>query len=105
MVLPDRDQLVAASIERAAQRERDQHHFPGDPATQPIAQAMWRAFLADPDMVGWSQRDLAERFGTTHPTAHRIRLWIMSFPRPLAPPIVSDKIAKDIEEWRKTTKL
>lgn len=71
---------------------------------------MWRAFLAHPEMVGWNQRDLAQRFSTdtmnvTHPTAHRIRIWIMSHPRPLAPPIISDAIAEDLKEWRKETSL
>jgi hypothetical protein len=97
-VKPD---LVQASIARAAQRERDRHRFSSDPAIQEIAQAMWRAFLANPARAGWSQRRLATMFGINHAPAHRVRLWIMSFPRPPAPPIVSDKIAEDLKEWRK----
>jgi hypothetical protein len=84
----EHNRILAASIERAAQRERDLHQYPGDATARQVAQAMWRAFLADPAMIGWSARRLAALFPkVSHVTAHRIRMWIMERPRPLAPPL------------------
>jgi hypothetical protein len=96
----------AASIERAAQRERDLYPYPGNATAQKVAREMWRAFIAEPEMVAWSFRQLAERFSTSdarvsYITAHRIRMWIVEHPRPLGPPIVSDEIAEKLREWRK----
>lgn len=100
----ERDRLIAASIERATQRERDLHQYPGDATAKQVAQAMWQAFLADPKMIEWSGRELKKRFPlVSHVTAHRIRMWIMEQPRPLAPPIISDAIATKIKKWRKKT--
>lgn len=102
----ERNRILAGPIDRAARRERGLHRYPGDATARQVAQAMWRAFLADPEMIGWSARRLAVPFpGVSHVTAHRIRMWIMSFPRPLGPPIISDAIAEKLKKWRKTMPL
>jgi hypothetical protein len=100
------DRLLAASKERAAQRERERYRYHGNDVACKVAQSMWRAFIDDPEMAGWSARKLKARFpDVSHVTAHAIRMWIMSLPRPPGPPIISDATAAKLKRWRKKFSL
>jgi hypothetical protein len=89
MLEAERNRLLAAAKERAAQREREQFQYQGDETARRVAQTMWRDFLADPMLCQLSGRELKKRYPlVSHVTGNKIRDWIFSraiFPAELIP--------------------